>query len=841
MIAVFEIGIMKKHLFLLLLFSMVGQAQFHVEGIIKEATTQKPLPFASINIEGGNYSISDVDGKFHLTSKEKINRFNISYIGFTSITIEVEGQKKFYTVLLQSKSNDLSEVSVSNKNLALGIIQKVIQYKAQNNPQQQLKSFECKSYNKLLITANPDSIDGRIDSLFIQKSIGKKFVEVDSSDYKFKKIISRQHLFQTEKVSQFQFNETGFKETIIGTRMAGFKNPIYEILAFNLQSFSIYDKQYELFETKYKSPISDHATSDYRFKILDSTFIQGRKTYMIYFKNKKKSKEAGLEGVLYIDTENYAIAKAIMRIKGLLDISGTHEFNYIREQKIWFPVHKIFKIVKGKNNYDLKILGETLPFDADDEKQSDDRKKVASDFTYLLSETNTFDIHYNVPLKIRNPYLFIEVKKNAPKQDETFWNLYRKDSLDARSQRTYIALDSLVAKQKIEKRLFLGRKVLNGYVPFGFFELDLRHLLSYNNYEGFRFGLGGKTSEQFSKIFRIDGYTAYGIKDGKYKYNLGFATRIGNQSSTWIGASYTDDVREIGSTSFAIDKRVFKIYDPRPINVSTFYGYRSWRLYFETKYIPKTESIGQISYARIEPKFDYIYKLNDQLYQNFNMTTAQFSMQWNPFSDYMQTEDGRLEVEKRFPKFTFQFTKTLPKWLENDFEFGKIDFRTEYEKKYLNGQKTSVLLQAGYAFGNVPLTHLYSTSPNSLTNDKVLQRLTIAGKNSFETMYFNEFFSSEYLTLQGKHAFKKVRFSRKIKPVFVLVSRMAWGDLAKKEQHIGFEYKTLEQGYFESGLEINQIFSGFGLAGFYRYGPNQLARFEDNLAIKLSFVWDFGF
>ena len=321
LLAVFEIEIMKKHFFLLLLFSMVGQAQFHVDGIIKEATTQKPLPFASINIEGVNYSISDVDGKFHLTSKEKINRFTISYIGFTSVTIEVEEQKKFYNILLQSKTNDLSEVSVSNKNLALAMIQKVIQNKAQNNPQQQLKSFECKSYNKLLITANPDSIDGRVDSLFIQKSIGKKFVKVDSSDYKFKKIISRQHLFQTEKVSQFQFNEKGFKETIIGTRMAGFKSPIYEILAFNLQSFSIYDKQYELFETKYKSPISDHATSDYRFKILDSTFIQGRKTHMIYFKNKKKSKEAGLEGVLYIDTENYAVAKAIMRIKVAIGIA----------------------------------------------------------------------------------------------------------------------------------------------------------------------------------------------------------------------------------------------------------------------------------------------------------------------------------------------------------------------------------------------------------------------------------------------------------------------------------------------------------------------------------------
>lgn len=823
----------------MLLFSFVSQAQFHINGVVKDSNTKLPLPFASIVIQDKTYNINDVDGKFSITSKVKISNFKVAYIGYAAVEISVDDQNKFYTISLMPQVNDLNEVSVTNKNPALEIIRKTVQNKTQNNPLQKLKSFEFKAYNKLLITANPDSIDGRIDSIFIKKSKENKFEKVDSSDYKFKKIISKQHLFQTEKVSQFQYNEKGFKETILGTKMSGFKNPIYEILGFNLQSFSIYDNQYELFETQYTSPISDHSFQQYRFKILDSTSIQGRKTYMIYFKNKKKRKQSGLEGVLYIDAENFAVNKAIMRIKGLLDISGTHEFEYIADEKIWFPVHKIFKIVKGKNNYDIKILGETLPFDADDEAQTEDsRKKVASDFTYLLSESNMFDIQHNIPVKIRDPYLFMEVKKDAPNQNEAFWNRYRKDTLDLRSQRTYIALDSLVAKEKIEKRLFVGRKVLNGYVPFGFFDLDLRYLISYNNYEGFRLGLGGKTSEQFSKIFRIDGYTAYGIKDGHYKYNLGSAIRIGNHSSTWIGASYTDDVREIGSTSFAVDKRVFKLYDPRPINVSTFYAYQSWRAYFETKIIPKTESIGQIVYAQIEPKFDYLYKLNNRTYQIFDMTTMQFSLQWNPFSDYMQTEDGRIEVEKRFPKFTFQFTQTVPKWIKNDFDFGKIDFRTEYEQKYLNGQKTSLLLQAGYAFGDVPLTHLYSTSPNSLTNDKILQRLTIAGKNSFETMYFNEFFSSEYLTLQGKHAFRKVKVSRKIKPVFVLVTRMAWGDLQKKEQHIGFEYKTLDKGFFESGLEINQIYSGLGLVGFYRYGPNELPRFEDNIAVKISFVWN---
>jgi hypothetical protein len=105
--------------------------------------------------------------------------------------------------------------------------------------------------------------------------------------------------------------------------MAGFKQPVYEILSFNLQSFSVYDRNYELFETKYHSPIADDATYDYNYKLLDTVAIDGRLSYMIYFKKQKERKAAGLEGILYIDQSNYAVAKAIMRIKGVLDISGT--------------------------------------------------------------------------------------------------------------------------------------------------------------------------------------------------------------------------------------------------------------------------------------------------------------------------------------------------------------------------------------------------------------------------------------------------------------------------------------------------------------------------------------
>ncbi len=724
-----------------------------------------------------------------------------------------------------------------DENPANKIIRRAIRNKPANNPERKLQSFAFKSYTKLIVTSNPDSIRGQLDTVVKRKFFGKRYTKIDSTQYKFKKFVRRQHFFETEKVSQYQYDGTHLKETVIGTKMSGFREPIYEVLGFNLQSFSIYDENYELLETKYNSPIAGDAFSDYRYRLLDSVNVEGRKAYRVAFHSKRK--KAGLEGVLFIDSETYAIARAETVIKGVVIISGTHEFKYIPEEKLWFPTGRKFRVRKGNNDEDIRLPGTTIRFDAVN-GNNPDREKQTSDFTYLLSESKYSDIAYNIPVTIRKPSVVIEVTDNAIGRDDDFWNRYKKDTIDIREKNTYRSLDSIVAKEKIEKKLRFGRKIINGYIPFGPIDLDLRYLLSYNNYEGVRLGLGGITNDKLSDVYRVEGYSAYGTKDGNFKYNLGAAARIGKFSNTWVGGSYTDDVREIASTSFAIDKRVFKLYDPRPINVSTFYNYKMNRAYIETKIIPKTESIWQISRTRVEPKFDYAFLADGKLYTLFRMTTAMVSLQWNPFSDYMQTPAGKIETEKRFPKFTFQYTQSLPKVLDNDFSFGKIDFRAEYENKYLDGQKTSVLMEAGYAYGDVPLTHLYNTSPNSLTKDKILERITLAGKNSFETMYFNEFFSSQYVMLQLKHALKKVSLFPKVRPALVLVTRMAWGNMEHPEQHVGIEYKTLDRGYFESGVEVNQIFKGLGLSGFYRYGPNGLPRFEDNISVKISFIFNIG-
>lgn len=434
----------------------------------------------------------------------------------------------------------------------------------------------------------------------------------------------------------------------------------------------------------------------------------------------------------------------------------------------------------------------------------------------------------------------MDINEDAHKKPEAFWNKYRKDSLDLKSQKTYLLLDSISVKKRVESRLRFGRKFINGYLPVGPIDFDLKKLISYNNYEGFRLGLGGITNDRFSKKFRIEGYSAYGTKDGTFKYSLGAGIQLGKATNTWLNGYYTDDVREIASTVFAVDKRVFKIYDPRPINISTFYNYVSWKANIQSRFIPKTEGIFELSRTYVEPKFDYIFNLDGKSYSSYIMTTAMVSIVWAPFSDFMQTPTGRIESDKRFPRFTFQYTQSLPNVLENDFSFAKIDFKAEYEQKYLNGQKTSLLLQGGLGLGDIPITHLYNTGPNNLTKETITQRITFAGRNSFETMYFNEFFSSQYAFFQIKHGFDRITLFKKVRPSLVLVTRMAWGNMKNPQQHVGPLYKTLDKGYFESGIELNKIYKGLGLGGFYRYGPNQLLRVEDNIAVKISYVLDLG-
>ncbi|WP_445956563.1 hypothetical protein [Yeosuana sp.] len=375
----------------------------------------------------------------------------------------------------------------------------------------------------------------------------------------------------------------------------------------------------------------------------------------------------------------------------------------------------------------------------------------------------------------------------------------------------------------------------NGYFPTKYFNFDLRYLIKYNQYEAVRTGLGGITNEAFSKKIRLNSYVVYGFRDHRFKYSFGGGLKLLEKTNTWINASYTDDLQESGSSVFLTDKRLFQLFEPRLLNISLFHKNTTRAVSIEHQFAPNIQSEAQLALSYIVPTYDYIYNLNGNSYANFHISTFKMSFHWSPFSDFELSKNRHKETKDKYPKFTFQYTKSIKNLSKGDFNFSKFDFRAIQQIAYHNDALSEITVVSGIANGETPLTHLYNTNPNNINKSTIMQRFSVAGINSFETMFFNEFFSDRFTTIQFKHYFKPLNISVRFKPQLVLISRYAIGDIKNKDRHQNITFNSLNKGYTESGFEINKLLFGFGLSFTYRYGAYYLPDIGDNVAFKFTF------
>ncbi|WP_353078578.1 DUF5686 family protein [Flavobacterium sp.] len=711
------------------------------------------------------------------------------------------------------------------------LITSIIQLQSKN--QIKTPDFSYTFYEKSIVSADPDSISASIDTVFKNKR-KTKFI-IDSSSYKFKKIITKQHVYQTEKVSKISFEKGKKKEIIIGIKMAGLKQPVYELLGQEFMPFDLSKKQLKILQFTFQNPFSTDGSLKYKFEITDTIIKPNGNEIVLQFELKKSIKKNKLKGVAIVDLKTNAITKITFLINSIINVKAETIFGSFNTEKSWFPVSQNILITKGKGKQNIDFLGETIQFD----NLPNTSKKYDYSNDLFVKIYRDYSNYNFTQLQNRQRYQ-IQIDKSAIKKNTAFFNTISNDTLDERSQNTYQTLDSLVTATKIEKKIYFGKKLINGQIPFGWFDFRARDIFKYNSYEGFRLGIGIATNDRFSPYYKLFGYGAYGTRDGIFKSQLGSAFRISKNSDSWISGSFTDDIIEFADLTLIADSKKFKLYDPRPFNLSTFYNHQSYELTFESKFISKIETTFKISRSRINPLFDYEFIAPNKSYKIYNLTLATLSLEWSPNSKFLQAPQEILEVEKGFPKIILQVSHAIPNVLSENIEFTKIDARVYQEKKYLSGQKTTFLLQGGISLGNAPLSHLYSVAPNNLDREAILRRITFANKTSFETMYFNEFFSDRYSLFQMKHYFNKFQISKSIKPILILGTKVAFGGFTHPENHEGIAFKTMEKGFFESGFELQNIFKGFGLATYYRYGPYQLSTFDQNIAIKLSFTLNLG-
>ena len=498
---------------------------------------------------------------------------------------------------------------------------------------------------------------------------------------------------------------------------------------------------------------------------------------------------------------------------------------------------------KGDNNENISLFGGTIKFSKSKKNDSivNTRKNNPGDITYFISKSINSNIEINTPVIVKKSASTMQFNDDANKQKEDFWNKYRSDSLTKRGEKTYLVLDSLAKEEGVERKINLARNILKGYYPTKYINLDLGKIINLNNYEGLRVGFGGITNSNFSSKFRIESYIAFGTKDKDFKYSFGASTRFNKETNTWFGANFTNDIKEAAALDFIAENNSFSPINPRNLNISKFYNYKTASVYLKHDIQPNLEAKLQFSAGDYKPLFDYQFISTTKNLSEYKLTTATLGLQYNPKSEYMNSPLGKLTIKNKFPQFTFQLTKSIDNLLESNFDFTQINFRVLHKIKRLRKATTNILAEGGIVFGDAPISHLFNSTPNYTFKSPWRKRVTLAGKNSFETMGYNEFISDRFVAIHLKHEIKSFKITSKFKPQLTLVTRAAIGDINNAEYHSGLDFKSLKKGYIESGLEFNSLFKGFGLSAFYRYGAYENPEWSDNLALKLTYKLRLGF
>lgn len=808
---------------LFIISTLTINGQSIITGRVINAENGKPLAYAKVSTSKKEI-LTNIDGSFSLQLTTKDSTFSVSYVGFSSKTVALTKYSDYYLIEMQAFTEDLSAVMLySEENPANKIIRKAIERKKYNDPEKALNSFEYKSYNKFII----DNADSEIQA------------QLNTSNLEIRTIINKGRGYLSEKIATHLFSKPNKRKEIVeGIKTAGFNKPVYDVLSLKVEPLSLYRNNYKLFDTHYASPLANGAFRNYTFKILDTTLVENRPSYMIYFKPKREKTVAGLEGILYLDTTSYAIQKSTAQLLGAVNLVVNHNYKYYNEQDLWFPKSQTTKLKPGTGGKDISVFGGSISLGTVQRKKSILNTVIGSgeieQDLFMESTTLNYDIQFNKEVSISRSSASIEVLKDANEKSVNYWEANRQLPFTINDVFTAQKVDSIIKARNIEKKIRVKRAISNGHLPAGMWDFDLSRFIKYNNYEGFRLGVGGVTNSHFSEKMRLHGYLLYGFKDAKFKYGFGAGTLLKKRTNTWLDIKYSDNIQEVGSYNYLRGVNDFSILEPRSVNISFYYKYRSLQAGLTHRITPKLETEWVLNRSDISQTGNYGFLNEGELYTDYTITEATVGFLFKPFSTFLNTPESNQIIDKGYPQFTGQVSKSFSGVLGGDFDFTKVGLKIEYQVNRLDLSNTQFTLEGNYAFGDLPLTHAFHAFPNNPNKPNILNRFSIAGKISFETMYFNEFYSDRQVALHIRHQFRPIRISDNYKPEIALLNKFVIGSFNDIEAHQNIEFNSLKHGFSEAGLELNKLFGGFGLGFAYRYGAYHLPSFKENFSFKFT-------
>lgn len=800
-------------LFLAFLSSSIV-AQTVVTGKVTDAETGDPIPFANVLVKGTNIGIpTDFDGFFTLNipNEAPTDTLLVSYVGYErKEKVFKFGETQTINFQLQAEYASLGDFVVTarkQENPAFPIMRKVIDNKKKND-KRNIDSYEYESYNKIQI-----DVDNITDKLKSKKYMQKITAVLDSIE-----VIAGEDgkpilpLFISESISKFYYrnNPRLQKEEIQRTRLKGVAiedgSLISQIIGSSFQEYNFYQNRMNIVEREFASPIGDAWRLIYDYELEDSLYIGDEYVYLLDFKP-KNDQELAFFGKLWISTTDYGIKQIDATMQ------PTANLNFIEKIKI-------------QQELERTESGAWLPIKSRVLIDASELTKKSAGFLAKFYTSNK-NIQITEPKPTRFFERTIELAEDARLKDETFWSDNRHDKLSDTEINVMAMIDTLNNIPFVKTWTSILKTVARGYVEVG--KLDLGPwpvLVGANDVEGFRVRLGGRTNENFSRKWQLNGYGAYGFKDERFKYGFGASVILDREKWTRMSLSYRNDIDQFGiqvdpltslsdGTAFVALTQLGNLVRP--------FRYERYQFDVSRQFSRAFSASLQLKNQSYNPQFGFRYRtdlnrVDSPLASSYRTSEATIRLKYARDETFLINDNNRFSLGTlRWPIFLFSYTRGFKGPGSGDFDYNRVNFGVSQRLKMGFWGVSTYRVNAGHTFEDLPYTLLTSHIGN--------EQFVYTGI-AFNTMDFFEFVSQSYASLRWEHKFEgfilnRVPLFKKLKWRLLGTGNVLFGNVSDSALNVQVTqdengndlpfFNTLESGrpFAEVGVGIENIFKFF--------------------------------
>ena len=824
---------MKKNLYLVLVIvlSHVVLGQTKVSGIVVDNSNQ-PIPYANVVFKNSNQgTVTNEDGRFYIESANTYTALLVSFVGFETKEVPLPKAVNYNFKVTLSDGEKLKEVVVysgktsKKNNPALDILRKIWARKRKNGLNM-FQQYQMEKYEKVEFDMNT------IDSVFMKNKIfkGMEFIfkQVDTSRITGKTYLP---IFINEALSDVYGDnvQKKVKEILKANKNSGFDSN-QQLIAFIKDlyaDYNIYNNYITFFDKSFTSPLSRTGIDVYNYILTDSAYIDKKWCYNIVFYPRRKN-ELTFKGDFWVNDSTWAIKSINMAATKSANINWVKDI-YI-EQEFEVMNDSVFLLTKDYMMSDFAL-----------------NKKEKSKGVYGKRTTYFRNHEFNKPKPkafYKDEVNYIDNEVYARSKD--YWNENRFEKLTKDELGVYKMLDTLKTVKKFQQLYNLVSILGSGFIPIG--HLDYGPIFSsvgYNEVEGIRLRTGGRTYFGPNDPWRLQGYTAYGFKDNKFKYGLSGKWMVDKKNRIIISAGNRRDVEQIGASltstsdvlgrSFASSSlfttgsngKLTNInlsnvaVEMEPIKNLTFQTGFSYRTLVSAS--PTLSLDYYVDAAKTSTKSDV------------KQSEANFQVEYTPKRKTIGYGVERSDVDNPFSRFFINYSHGFKGAFNSDFQYEKIQLY--YKQPFIIGAigRSNFIVELGKTFGKVPLG-LLSIVPGNQTYFSI--------ENTFNNLNFYEFVTDEYATMQWNHNFQgkifaRVPFLRKLNWREIVGVRAVYGTVSDQNKAInasGLVYTAPEKAYWEYSAGIGNIFKVFRIDFSWR--GNYLNAPEAN---KFTVKGSFGF